>query len=198
MSVRVFQIAVCLATLACSQGLAISQSCPLKIESAPELRGFRIGMSIAEIKKRHPKFEPGEGDVDGYFGQSLWWTNAELAEVGPEDRAGATGIELGFLDSKLIQLKVKYDGFSEWGDIGKFTAVMIERLKLPSEGWEVVDPKTRKLKCTGFTIKIKLDPKQGQYELEAPSVVVVDDNAVSEVIARQKSRKERRQRTFKP
>src|SRR2546423_982662 len=38
--------------LACT----VNQPCTIKMEQSPELRGFRLGMSISDIQKRFPGF----------------------------------------------------------------------------------------------------------------------------------------------
>jgi hypothetical protein len=167
--------------------------------NAPDVRGFRLGMTIAQLQRRHPKFKPNRPDVYGYIGQSLWFLQ-DVAEMSEADREGLSGLELAFLDGKLIDVLVKYDGFIEFGDISLFTQTIASKLGLPPETeWESIKhPPSRRLVCSTFTVVTQLLPKVSKYELETQSLRLFDQNAFEVLEKRKKEKPEQDRRTFKP
>jgi hypothetical protein len=122
------------------------QTCKLKVENSPELRGFRLGMSLEQIRTRFPKARFYEGN----FGQSrLELQSNVLQEADPEKFRGVETIFLDLLDGRVVSVSATYDGAVKWQSIAQFAAAVSEALKLPP-AWEA--DQSGRMNCDGFQI----------------------------------------------
>src|SRR6185369_3911595 len=128
--------------LACT----VDKPCTVTIDNAPELRGFRLGMSLSDIQRRFPNFPASNISVnqigvatvemsaayrDNHFGNpegsnivSLYYlgTFPELNEV--------RHVELKLLDGRLIEVKVFYPNDLKWQSVDEFVEKTANALKL--------------------------------------------------------------------
>jgi hypothetical protein len=127
--------------------------CNLKIthlESVPELRGFRLGMTLEQFSARVPKLNLRPADEFG----------ATAINIYPEyndnlDRATFAGIRtisLEFLDSRVVSLWVGYAPDFKWKSNEEFLAQMTRALHLPNL-WQTKS-RGQQLTCDDFQINI--------------------------------------------
>ncbi len=84
---------------------AQENKCTLKIEQAPELRGFRLGMTVEQAKARFP-FIRVQVDNNFEFQKYGAIRGEDLREAG--DFKGIENLSLLFLDDKVISIDVSY------------------------------------------------------------------------------------------
>jgi hypothetical protein len=153
---------------------APAQQCSLKLDqlvTAAELRGFRLGMTFDEVKKRVPQVRFGHADEFGVTKTSispsydLRFDQASFADV--------RTISLDFLDGKLTTLWIGYERSFKWPTVEEFVGGISKSLNLPN-AWA---PKKsgRQIQCDGFTLFVSM--------IAGGPSVRLSDNAAEEAIA---------------
>lgn len=183
------------------------QKCELKAAQSPALRGFRLGMTLAEVSARFPRYGMPEADSCGRLNFSMDATFGRLkAEARrPEEFDGVQGIRLGFLDGQLTYVRVTYDGGTTWRGIGEYLATLSGSLGLPASWYKAEDRTTlsqaHMVGCDGF--KVVAGFNAGPYvELHDTTAIQtmlrrkVEDVAKKEREAEEE--RERRRKAFKP
>lgn len=121
--------------------------CPLTIENSPELRGFKLGQSLEQVRRRFPR--NSSLSLPGPAAQANLGLN-DLA--GHSELEGVKSVSLGFLDNKLALLAVTYDVSVHWDSSDQFKTSLANSLKLQQSGWKSRGT-ARVLDCEGFTIE---------------------------------------------
>jgi len=127
-------------------GCTVNKPCTVTLENAPDLRGFRLGMSLSDIQKRFPNFPSSRiaanqigvatvdmsaayrrdelGSPDGHNILSLYYISSfpELNEL--------KHVELKLLDGRLIEVTVYYPNDIKWRSADEFVQKTSEALKL--------------------------------------------------------------------
>jgi hypothetical protein len=165
----------CAILLCLVSGLSISaQQCTARSEQlsdAPELRGFRLGMTFDQVKARVPQVQFGRPDEIGLTKTSInplydpRFDKAVFADV--------RTISFDFLDGKLTTLWIGYESSFKWQSVDEFVKGISKSLNVTGS-WS---PKRggRQLLCDGFTIYVALIAG-------SPSIRLSDD-ATDETIA---------------
>ncbi len=144
-------LALCSVTTTSAQ----QTSCSAKIDQlpdAPELRGFRLGMTYDQVKARVPPIQFGRTDEFGVAKTSI------NPSFGPQfDKttfADVRTISLDFLDGKLVTLWIGYESTFKWQKLDEFVSGMSRSLNLPA----VWPPKRggQELRCDGFSVLASL------------------------------------------
>ena len=165
-----FLIALCWASS------ASAQQCNLKIEEvadAPELRGFRLGMSFEQVKARVPQVQFGRTDNIGVTKTTInplydsRFDKASFADV--------RTVSLDFLDGKLTTLWIGFESSFKWQTVDQFVTGISKSLNVPAS-WA---PKKggQQLRCEGFSVFVSLIAG-------SPSVRLTDDAAEETIAAR--------------
>ncbi len=135
-SLRFFMLAVMtLALVAASvaaQGGAPAQaasSCALK--GAPELAGFRLGMSPEAVKKSLADASMFDSRLSAKSTTGARAVNIPAAELSEKAGEGIESVYLSFVDEKLTHIKVTFNGAGQWDGLQDFFARESERLGLP-------------------------------------------------------------------
>lgn len=160
----------------CGAGSALAQQCNLKIEQltdAPELRGFRLGMSVEQVTARVPQVKFGHTDKIGVNKTSInplydsRFDQASFADV--------RTVSLDFLDGKLTTLWIGFESSFKWQTVAEFVTGISKSLNLPAS-WS---PKKggQELRCDGFSVFVSLIAG-------SPSVRLADDAAEETIAAR--------------
>ncbi|HXT62190.1 MAG TPA: hypothetical protein VN696_04065 [Pyrinomonadaceae bacterium] len=168
-----FQLLV-LSILIISCAQVASAQCTLKsdqLPDAPELHGFRLGMTPEQAKARVPLMQFGRADEIGVIKTSInplydpRFDKVSFADV--------RTISLDFLDGKVTTLWIGYESTFKWQTVDEFVAGISKSLNLPA-AWS---PKRggQQLHCDGFTISVSLIA-------QSPSIRLSDD-AADETIA---------------
>src|SRR2546423_12264877 len=169
-------IAFILFTL-CSAAGAAAQRCSLKsceLRDAPDLFGFRLGMTFDQVQAREPQVRFGRATEIGVVKTSinpLYDPRFDKVKF-----AGVRTISFDFLDGKLASLWIGYEDSFKWQTIDDFVAGISKSLNvggpwLPKRGGQ-------ELQCDGLRIFVSLIAG-------SPSIHFIDEVA-SETVARRR------------
>jgi hypothetical protein len=180
----------CVAAPAFSQ-----QPCNLKLSDAPELRGFKLGMTVGEAKSKvDPTYWTARPDEIGLAKITIF----PLTMLNDERADGVNVIKLEFLDDRLTHIEVNYDHSAKWQGVDQFAERVSEGLGLP-KAWRVeptVDPAYRRygrmLHCGGFNVVAVLSGESG-------GTVMLGEAGLKEVIEKRRAEvREKSRKKFKP
>jgi hypothetical protein len=125
-----------------------SQACTLTVEQAPELRGFRLGMTLDQVRARIPNVQVRQLE----FGLS----DANASNLDAAAYKGVISIYFGFLDDHLVRLQVFYESVP-WKTADQFASRVSESLRLP-DAWKTSQGWSKELKCVGFDVVAEASP----------------------------------------
>lgn len=127
--------------------LACSKPCNLTPENAPELRGFRLGMTLDEIKRKFPNLPSITSDENGlskiYFDRTskpeqsyreFNFVDANFMEA----FKGTRRVYLELTDNKVAVIKVVYTDEIPWKSEEEFIKRTAESLNIPGT-WTMSD-----------------------------------------------------------
>jgi hypothetical protein len=128
-----------------------ASQCPLKagqLTEAQELRGFRLGMTLEQVKARLPRLEFGPTDAFGLTKTSF------SPDFDPAmDKTAFQGvrtISLEFLDGRLTSLWIGYNKAFKWQALDEFVPGMSRALGLPATRWAQRSRGGQQLDCNDF------------------------------------------------
>jgi hypothetical protein len=129
-----------------------AKPCPLKVTQlteAPELHGFRLGMTIEQVKARLPKLELGPTDPFGLMKTSF---SPEFDPLMDKTAfQGVRTISLEFLDGRLTSLWIGYNRSFKWQALDEFVMGMSRALGLPPvTAWAQRSRGGQQLDCNDF------------------------------------------------
>lgn len=140
---------------------------------APELFGFRLGMTFEQVKARVPHVQFGRADQFGVTKTSI------NPHFDPRfDQAGFVDvrtISLDFLDGKLVSLWIGYESTFKWQTLDEFVEGISKSLSLQAE-WPTKRG-GRQLACDGFSIFASVIAG-------SPSVRLTDESAQATIANR--------------
>ena len=121
---------------------------PDQIPTAAELHGFRLGMTMEQVRARVPPVVFGRTDQFGVSRTSI--NPAFDSRFDQSAFAGVRTISLTFLDGQLIELWIGYDSSFKWQKFDEFLAGISKALNLPAS-W---DAKSRgeQISCAGLRV----------------------------------------------
>ncbi|MEO8435763.1 MAG: Ada metal-binding domain-containing protein [Pyrinomonadaceae bacterium] len=126
-------------------------TCTLKLEQLPnagELRGFRLGMTMDQVKARVPPVVFGRTDQ---FGLSKTSINPHFdSRFDATSFEGVRTVSFNFLDGRLIELWVGYDAGFKWQKLDEFVAGFGKALGLPGR-WQAKG-RGQLISCDGVEI----------------------------------------------
>lgn len=163
-------------------------ACTVKVGAAPALRGFRLGMTEAEVKAR----VPGAAVTRDPLGQgAVSFQYSQLKDVDPAAYAGVFYVTLLFIDDRVTSVSVQYDQSITWKSSDHFAERVSELLKLPKAWRQAGDPQKndqfRTMQCDGFLLSVY------------PNFIrVLDDSHEATLARRRDEMDEKRRQTFKP
>lgn len=169
-----------------------AQECSLKSEQAPVVRGFRLGMTTEEVREK----VTGVGGLDKADELGMAETTIYPFQLKSKDDAqNLQYVRLSFLDGRLTDIELRYDGLTKWDGIDQFAAKLSESLQLPkmSRGrFGVLNRRARTLECGGFRVQAMLvEDNRGALTLS--------EEGVKEIVEKRKAEvKEKQRQTFKP
>jgi hypothetical protein len=171
--------------LACAYAAAAQEAkCSAKLAelpSAAELRGFRVGMTVEQVRARLPKLQVRPADEFGVTSLNIF----PDYETGIDKTAfeGVRSVSLDVLDGRVFSLWIGYDKTFKWQTIDEYTTGITTALKL-SNSWRSKF-RTRLLDCNDFTVAII---PVG----ESPSIKIID-KAAKELLDKRQAAKEEAQ-----
>jgi hypothetical protein len=124
-----------------------SQVCTLNVEHAPELRGFRLGMTADQVKARVPGIQINKQEFGASFANLA---SVDFHSLDAVAYRGINDISFSFLDDRLVRFTVNYQSVP-WKTAGQFAAKVSESLKLP-DAWRDGGNFSEVLTCAGFDV----------------------------------------------
>jgi hypothetical protein len=157
--------------------------CPLKLAElpiAPELRGFHLGMTPAQVKARVPQVEFERADALGVAKTSI---NPDFdPRIDKTSLSGVRTISLDFLDDRLTSLWLGYDGTFKWHTVPDFVKGISQALRLP-DAWKPWKIRGQQIRCSDFQMTVSI-------VAEGPSFHIIDETAAQTIIARREAKEE--------
>ena len=120
-----------------------------ELPAAPELLGFRLGMTKEQIKDRVPQTKFGKADpfgvtrttINPYFDPSIDKTKFD----------GVRSISLDLLDDRLTSLWIGFDETFKAHTVEEFVKLVSQSLQVP-ENWSSWRYKGQQLRCADFQL----------------------------------------------
>lgn len=158
----------------CASAKAQPATCSLKpdqLKDAPELFGFRLGMTLDQVKARSSLIQFGPADKFGVIKTSI---NPHYEPRSDKTVfADVRTISFDFLDGKLVTLWIGFEETFKWPRLDEFVANLSKELDVPG-GWPV-KRNGPQLTCDGFSLFASIIAR-------GPSIRVMDEVA-QDVIA---------------
>src|SRR6185369_4464211 len=123
-----------------------------EIPAAPELLGFRLGMTKEEIK-----LHVSQTTINPYFDPKIDKTKFE----------GVRSISLDVLDQKLTSLWIGYDENFKAGNVDDFVKLITQSLQLSAANWSSWKSRGQHMRCADFEVIVTMVAR-------APSLRVLD------------------------
>jgi len=138
--------------------LLLAQSAPAQctkkaaeLPAAPELSGFRLGMTKEQVKARVPQTVFGRTDpfgvskttINPYFDPTIDKTKFE----------GVRSISLDLLDERLTSIWIGFDETYKAHTVEEFVKLISQSLQVP-ENWSSWKSKGQQLRCADFQLTV--------------------------------------------
>jgi hypothetical protein len=160
-----------------------SAQCAKKIAelpAAPELLGFRLGMTKEQIKAHVPQTEFGRTDD---FGVSKTTINPYFdPKIDKTKFAGVRSISLDLLDQRLTSLWIGYDETFRAKTVADFVKLISQSLQLSAADWSSYRSRGQQMRCADFQLLVTM-------VAGGPTLRVLDV-AAEETVAQRRQQKE--------
>ena len=151
-----------------------------ELPAAPELLGFRLGMTKEQIKARVPQTEFGHSDpfgvskttINPYFDSTIDKTKFE----------GVRSISLDLLDERLTSIWIGFDETFKVHTIEEFVRLISQSLQVPDK-WSSWKSTGQQLRCADFQLMVRT-------VAGGPSFRLMDTAAEDNVAARRQAKEE--------
>ncbi|HVQ38376.1 MAG TPA: hypothetical protein VMS31_12630 [Pyrinomonadaceae bacterium] len=148
-----------------------------QLPDAPELFGFRLGMTTEQVKARVPQVQFGKTTDFGVLQTSV---NPDFdPKIDKTSFVGVRTVSLDFLDDGLTSLWFGYDSSFRWKTVDEFVAGISRSLQLP-KAWTPWKSKGQQLRCADFQMTVT-------FVAEGPSFRILDLNAQEILTARREA-----------
>lgn len=152
-----------------------------ELPAAPELLGFRLGMTKDQIKAHVPQTVFGRTDP---FGVSKTTINPYFdPKIDKSKFEGVRSISLDLLDDRLTSLWIGYDDNFKVTAIDDFVKLISQSLQVPVGGWRSYRSRGQQLRCADFQLLVTT-------VAGGPSVRLLDSAAEETVAARRQEKEE--------
>jgi hypothetical protein len=193
--------------------------CTLDLAHSPELRGFRLGMTVEQVLARVPKLRAQLTETYTAMNNKDGWDYTEINsdDLPPDDREYFNQGRIDFVDGRLSYIEIGYTQVSN--NLKDFTYMIAKNFDLPhvwrtsqsmsglkavvgtrKERREPLESAT--LYCNGFRVStmIEFEFLGGSRELPywSPHVQIEDTVAAQLLVKRRKENDERERDKFKP
>ncbi|MGB9181814.1 MAG: hypothetical protein WCB68_21465 [Pyrinomonadaceae bacterium] len=138
-----------------STSIAQEPKCSLKLAQlpdAPELRGFHLGMSVDEARRRVPTLILGAVDEFGLASTSV--SPDFDNKLDKESFDAVRTVSLDFLDGRLTDLWIGYHGSEKWKNLDDFVSIVNRSLGFPNI-WQT-NSHGRQLACEDFQASVQM------------------------------------------
>lgn len=145
---------------AAQQAVSSSSQCNLSINRAPELFGFRLGMTVDEVRARYANLKVSSPDA--------WGDSTGSVDPAENSRAqknykwlltNISSVNLDFYQGKLSYVGLIQSPSMNWSDLRGYTANLSRAFGLP-EAWTDYEKMggVKQLKCGTFDLLVFNDP----------------------------------------
>lgn len=159
---------------------AQERQCTIKLAQlpdAPELFGFRIGMTKDQVKVRVPQVVFGPTQAFGVLKTSI---NPDFdPRINKSTFAGVRTVSLDFLDDRLTSLWLGYDSSFKWHTVSDFIEGISQSLHLP-HAWSPWKSRGQQLRCADFLMTVS-------FVAEGASFRILDETAEETLTARREA-----------
>jgi hypothetical protein len=180
---QLIRLAPLLILLCVSIAPAQERPCTLKLAQlpdAPELFGFRVGMTKDQVKARVPQVAFGRTNKVGVSKTSI---NPDFdPRIDKSTFAGVRTVSLDFLDERITSLWFGYDSSFKWHTVPEFIEGISRTLHLP-DAWRSWKSRGQQLRCTDFQMTVSI-------VAEGPSFRILDEHADETLTARREAQEE--------
>ena len=150
-----------------------------ELPAAPELLGFRLGMTKEEIKTHVPQTEFGKTD---HFGVAKTTINPYFdPKIDKTKFEGVRSISLDLLDQKLTSLWIGYDENFKAKNVDEFVKLITQSLQLPAS-WTSWRSRGQQMRCADFQLTVMMVANGPSFRLL--------DVAAEETVAMRRQQKE--------
>lgn len=151
-----------------------------ELPAAPELLGFRLGMTKEEIKAKVPQTEFGQTDP---FGVAKTTINPHFdPSIDKTKFESVRSISLDLLDARLTSLWIGFDETFKAATVEEFVKVISQSLQLDGN-WSSWRSRGQQLRCADFQLTVTT-------VAGGPSFRLLDTGAEDTVAARRQAREE--------
>ena len=152
-----------------------------EIPAAPELLGFRLGMTKEEIKTHVPQTQFGHTDD---FGVSKTTINPYFdPKIDKTKFEGVRSISLDILDQKLTSLWIGYDENFRARNVDEFVKLITQSMQLSATNWSSWRSRGQQMRCADFQLIVTM-------VAGGPSLRVLDTAAEETVAMRRQAKEE--------
>ena len=166
--------------------VAQDSQCNIKLSELPqaaELSGFRMGMTMDQVKARVPQVMFGPTDE---LGRSKTSINPHYdARIDKSGFADVRTISLDFLDGRVTSLWIGYDSSFKWPTVADFVKGISHSLSLP-DAWSPWKSQGQQLKCADFQATVSIVAR-------GPSFRILDLTADASLTARRIAQEEEKE-----
>jgi hypothetical protein len=160
--------------------------CNVKLSELPqaaELSGFRMGMTMDQVKARVPQVVFGRTDDLGTSKTSINpFYDSRIDKTGFAD---VRTVSLDFLDGKVTSLWIGYDPTFKWPTVAEFVTGISQALSLPG-AWSPWKSQGQQLKCADFRLTVSIVAR-------GPSFRILDLTADAILTARRFAKEEEKE-----
>lgn len=164
-------------------GVRAQTACKTKIAELPEsaeLRGFRLGMTMEQVKARVPQVVFGPTDP---LGMSKTTINPYFdPRIDKAGFADIRSVSLDFLDGRLVSLWIGYEETFKWTSVEDFVGGISKALSVPAE-WSSWKGRGQQLRCGDFEMTVSMvarGPSLRIFDLAADETLTARRNAAEE------------------
>jgi hypothetical protein len=182
MIIRRAFISVCLVLSFAAIVAAQENQCTTKLidlPQAPELRGFRLGMTPEQVKARVPQVVFGRTDDLGVSKTSI---NPDFdPRIDKTNFADVRTVSLDFLDGRVTALWIGFENTFKWKSVDEFVKGISPALSVSGE-WSAKG-RTQQLRCADFELSVGMIAG-------GPSLRIVDLAADDAIAARRQAKED--------
>jgi hypothetical protein len=157
--------------------------CTLKLAdlpAAPELFGFKMGMTTAHVRAREPQVQFGRPDDFAVLKTSI---NPDFdTRINKASFQGVRTVSLDFLDDRLTSLWFGFDSTFKWHTVQEFVQGISKALNLPN-AWKPWRIGGQQMYCADFQLTVNIVS-------EGPSFRILDQTAEQTIAARRQAKEE--------
>jgi hypothetical protein len=166
--------------------MAQDSQCTAKLSELPqtaELSGFRMGMTVDQVKARVPQVVFGRTDDLGVSKTSINpYFDPKIDKSGFAD---VRTVSLDFLDGRVTSLWIGYDPTFKWPTVADFVKGISKSLSLP-DAWSTWKLQGQQMKCADFQLTVSI-------VAQGPSFRILDLTADATFTARRIAKEEERE-----